>query len=121
MATVSVTVNSRNSLPTIPPISWKGMNTATKDRLIDTTVKPTSRAPSSAACRRSMPASTCRMEFSMTTMASSTTNPVAMVNAISEKLSRLKSSRYMAPKVPMSETGTTTAGISAARALRRKT
>jgi hypothetical protein len=53
--------------------------------------------------------------FSSTTIASSTTKPVAMVSAISERLSRLKPSRYMPLKVPMSETGTTTAGTSAAR------
>ena len=46
----SVTANSRNSRPTWPPMNSSGMNTATSDRLIDSTVKPTSRAPSSAAC-----------------------------------------------------------------------
>ena len=55
-ATESVTENSRNSRPTMPPMSRIGMNTATSDRLIDSTVKPTSRAPrmrrlAGAACR----------------------------------------------------------------------
>ena len=36
-----------------------------------------------------MPASTWREMFSMTTIASSTTNPVAIVSAISDRLSRL--------------------------------
>ena len=63
------------------------MNTATSDRLMETTVKPTSRAPSSGRIKRFMPASMWRMVFSITTMASSTTKPVAMVSAISEKLS----------------------------------
>jgi hypothetical protein len=36
-----------------------------------------------------MPLSKCRVMFSTTTMASSTTNPVEMVSAISERLSRL--------------------------------
>ena len=58
--------------------------------------------------------------FSVTTMASSTTKPVAMVSAISERLSRLYESRYMAPKVPTSESGTATLGTSVARMLRRK-
>ena len=44
-ATESVIENSRNSRPTIPPMSRIGMNTATSDRLIESTVKPTSRAP----------------------------------------------------------------------------
>ena len=87
MATDRVIVNSRNSLPTMPPASMNGMNTAISDRLIDTTVKPTSRAPSSAAAIRLIPASMCRDVFSMTTMASSTTKPVAIVSAIREKLS----------------------------------
>ena len=51
----SVTVNSRNNRPRMPPISRIGRNTAISDRLIDTTVKPTSRAPRSAACKRGMP------------------------------------------------------------------
>ena len=44
----SVTANSRNRRPTMPPISRIGRNTATSDTmLIDSTVKPTSRAPAS--------------------------------------------------------------------------
>ena len=87
MATDNVTVNSRNIRPMMPPANMNGMNTATSERLMDTTVKPTSRAPSRAARMRGMPASTCRVVFSMTTIASSTTKPVAMVSAMSEKLS----------------------------------
>ena len=48
-ATDSVIENSRKMRPTIPPISRMGMNTAISDTLIDSTVKPTSRAPRSAA------------------------------------------------------------------------
>ena len=65
------------------------MNTAISDRLIDSTVKPTSFAPSSAASRGGTPASMWRDVFSRTTMASSTTKPVAMVSAISDRLLRL--------------------------------
>jgi hypothetical protein len=73
----------------MPPMSRIGMNTAISDKLIDSTVKPTSRLPCSAACIGGMPSSMRREMFSSTTMASSTTNPVAMVSAISERLSRL--------------------------------
>ncbi|SAJ33558.1 Uncharacterised protein [Enterobacter cloacae] len=52
-------------------------------------------------------------------MASSTTNPVAIVSAISDRLLRLNPHRYMAAKVPISDTGTATAGISVARPERR--
>ena len=59
--------------------------------------------------------------FSITTIASSTTKPVAMVSAISERLLRLKPNRYMAPSVPTSDSGTERLGIRVARALRRNT
>src|SRR5579883_3437007 len=49
--------------------------------------------------------------FSTTTMASSTTKPTAMVSAISERLSRLKPSRYIAADEPSNASGTVTDGI----------
>ena len=55
----------------------------------------------------------------MTTMASSTTNPVEIVIAISDRLSKLKPSKYMTPNVPISETGTATLGMKLERTLRR--
>src|SRR5512143_716844 len=58
--------------------------------------------------------------FSMTTIASSTTKPVATVSAISDRLSIEYPSRYMTPNVPMRETGTATLGITVERTLRRK-
>ena len=96
------------------------MNTAISDRLIEITVKPTSRALASAAAIGAMPASMWRVAFSSTTMASSTTKPVATISAISDRLFRLKPARYMKPKVPMIDTGTATAGMSVARRRRRK-
>ena len=120
-AALRVTANSRNSRPTCPPMNSSGMNTATSDRLIDSTVKPTSLAPSSAAFMRSMPASTWRLVFSSTTMASSTTKPVATVSAISDRLFIEKPSMYITPKVPSSETTVATAGTIVARTLRRNT
>jgi hypothetical protein len=59
--------------------------------------------------------------FSIMTIASSTTNPVAMVSAMSDRLLRLYPSAYMKPKVPTSESGTAMLGMSVARTLRRKT
>src|ERR1700722_14365705 len=59
--------------------------------------------------------------FSITTIASSTTKPVEIVSAINERLSTLYSHKYMTPKVPMSEIGTTISGITVARQFRRKT
>src|SRR6266404_974862 len=85
IAADKVIANSRNSRPSIPPISRMGTKTATSERLIDSTVKATSRAPCNAACIRDIPASMCRVTFSSTTIASSTTKPVEIVSAISER------------------------------------
>ena len=52
--------------------------------------------------------------FSIITMASSTTNPVEIVKAISDRLLRLYPSRYITPNVPTSESGTATLGITVA-------
>src|SRR5487761_641294 len=59
--------------------------------------------------------------FSIITIASSTTKPDAMVSAINDKLSRLNPRRYMAPKVPTSDSGTERLGMMVARVERRKT
>ena len=58
--------------------------------------------------------------FSIITIASSTTKPVEIVSAMSERLSRLYPSRYMTPKVPTIERGTATLGMMVADGLRRK-
>ena len=86
---------------------------------MDSTVKLTSPAPRRAAVMRSSPFSRCRVTFSRTTMVLSTTKPVDTISAIKEKLSRLKPSRYMTPKVPSSDSGTQTVGTSVALKLRR--
>ena len=89
MADDNTTPNSRKNRPTMPPINNTGINTAIKERLIDTTVKPISRAPFNAASIGDRPLSMWRRMFSSTTMASSTTKPVATVSAINERLFRL--------------------------------
>ena len=83
----SVTANSRNSRPMMPPISSSGISTATSEMLIETMVKPISPAPFSAASNGVSPCSIWRVMFSSMTMASSTTNPTEMVKAISDRLS----------------------------------
>ena len=57
--------------------------------------------------------------FSTTTIASSTTKPTAMVSAISDRLSRLKLSRYIAAAEPVSASGTVTLGMRVAQKFRR--
>src|SRR5260221_4034016 len=58
--------------------------------------------------------------FSITTMASSTTKPVAIVSAISVRLLMEKPTRYITPNVPTSDSGTATLGMNVAGALRKK-
>ncbi len=82
-------------------------------------VKPICWEPFSAASMGDSPCSSRREMFSTTTMASSMTKPVAIVSAISDRLFRLKPARYITPKVPISDSGTATLGISVAATLRR--
>jgi len=57
--------------------------------------------------------------FSITTIASSTTKPVAIVSAISVRLLIENPTRYITPNVPTSDSGTATLGMSVAGTLRR--
>ena len=57
---VTVSANSRNSRPMMPLISSSGMNTAISEQEIDSTVKPISREPLSAASNGGSPCSTWR-------------------------------------------------------------
>ena len=57
---VTVRANSRNSRPIMPPINSSGMNTAINEQAIDSTVKPISREPLSAALNGASPFSTWR-------------------------------------------------------------
>ena len=108
MATTSVTENSRIMRPATPPMNSTGMKAATRDTLIEMTVKPICRAPTSEACIGAMPASMLRWTFSIMTMASSTTKPTAMANAMSVRLLTEKPSAHIAAQVPASDNGTVT-------------
>ena len=101
IATAIETANSRNTRPTMPPISSTGMNTAISEKVIDTMVKPISREPFSAASNGRMPPSMWRTMFSSMTMASSTTKPTDKVSASSVMLLMEKPKAYIAAKVPI--------------------
>ncbi len=58
--------------------------------------------------------------FSIMTMASSTTKPVPMVNAMSDRLSSEKPQNHMMPKVAMSDSGSATPAMMVARMVRKK-
>ena len=120
-AIVSTSANSRNMRPTMPVMKSSGMNTATSDTVSEMTVKPISLAPFSAAWIGSSPSSRWRTMFSIMTIASSTTKPVPIVSAISDKLSMEKPMKYITPKVAMSDSGRATPAMKVARAERRKT
>src|SRR5258708_3078677 len=120
IATLTVTANSRNNRATMPGIKRRGMNTAINDTVIETIVKAISLVPSIAAWSRSFPSSRWRVTFSITTIASSTTKPTAMVRPMRDRLSRLYPSKYMTPKVAIKESGMVRLGMIVAQALRKK-
>ena len=121
MATASVIANSRNRRPTTSPINSSGISTASSEIVSEIMVKAICDEPLSAAFSGVSPASIYRAIFSIITIASSTTKPVAIVKAISVKLLIEKSTRYMTPNVPISDRGTATLGIIVAGTLRKNT
>ena len=104
----------------IPPMKSSGIRTATSDTVKETMVNPICFAPFNAASKGGSPSSTYREMFSIMTMASSTTNPVEMVSAISERLFSEYPHRYITPNVPIRLSGTAIPGMTVARSDRRK-
>src|SRR3984893_6970792 len=119
LATTEVTENSWNNRPITSPMNNSGKWTAISEMVSETMVKPICFDPLSAAAKGLSPISMYRLMFSITTIASSMSKPVAMVKAISERLSRLKPRRYMADSVPMRESDTDKLGMMVARRLRK--
>ena len=95
------------------------MNTAISETVSEITVKPISLRATERGLHRGFAFSMWRTMFSIITMASSTTKPVPIVNAISDRLSRLKPEKYMMPKLEISDSGSATPAISVARRERR--
>ncbi len=120
MEMARVMANSRKSLPTTSRMKSSGISTAIREMVRDTMVKAISPEPFKAAASGFSPLSMWREMFSIITIASSTTNPEAMVSAISERLSRLNPARYITAKVPIRDTGTDRLGMIVAGTLRRK-
>jgi len=96
------------------------MNTDTSTRTIAITGPVTSSMAFLAASLGESPPSMWRSTFSTTTIASSTTSPMhnTMPNRVRVLIENPRT--YMPAKVPISETGTATMGISVARQLWRK-
>ena len=98
-----------------------GTNTAHNTRAMAMIGPDTSaiarRVASSGVCPRAM----CRSTFSTTTIASSTTMPIARTRPNSERVFSEKPSHSSTANVPTSETGTAASGMIDARQVWRKT
>ena len=115
-AIVSVTANCRYSCPAMPPRKATGTNTAHSTSTMAITAPETSRIASSAASNGGMPSSRIRRStFSSTTMASSTTMPMASTSANRVSVLIENPTSHRPAKAPIRDTGTAIIGISVAR------
>ena len=80
-AIVTVSANGRNSSPVMSPTRASGRNTATVVSVDAVTAPATSRTADLIASQLGLAESECRLMFSMTTIESSTTRPIAIVSA----------------------------------------
>src|SRR6266567_3430074 len=105
-----VSENCLYRIPVVPGKNDTGTNTEISTNDVATTALDTSAmAAEVAACGSLLSASMCRWAFSMTTIASSTTSPVARVipKSVSELIE--KPNILMNAKVPINDTGIVTA------------
>ena len=110
-----------NISPVTPPANPTGRNTAISDRTIAISAPATCRMPRSAATLGgTFSVAMMRSTFSITTMASSTTMPMASTRAKSVRTLMVKPRSNNPRKVPTTLTGTASMGISVARQLCRK-
>ncbi len=100
----------------VPEKNATGMNTASSTSELATTAPVISFIAAAAPSRGCRPFSlTKRAMFSITTIASSTTRPVARVSPNRVSVLIEKPSAFISAKVPISETGIVMAGISVVR------
>ena len=104
-AAASVTPNSLNSLPVNPCKKTTGKNTTASVIDVEITAKNISLLPSSAACFIGKPCSSFLKIFSVTTMPSSTTNPVASTIPSNVRMLIENPETYMIKKVAIKEIG----------------
>ena len=106
----------------MPGKNATGTKTAISTRPVARTAPNTSRMASDAACRAVFPYSwMCRSMFSITTIASSTTMPVARITPKSVSVLIEKPISFVNAKAPISETGMVIAGMIVLRHVCRKT
>ena len=122
MENAMVSANWRKRMPVVPGKNATGTKTATRTSEVAITALATSFIATEAArCASVMPSAICRSTFSITTMASSTTKPVARVMPNIVRVLMEKPSSFTKAKVPTSETGIVMAGIIVVRHSWRKT
>ena len=119
--TAIVTANCRKNWPVIPPMKAHGTKTAHRTKPTATIGPVTSSIAFREASLGLRPFSIQRSTFSTTTMASSTTMPMAKTSPNKEILFKLNPSSNMMEKVPTMPTGTAMRGMIAARQLCRNT
>ena len=102
-------------LPVSPPRNATGMNTAQRMRAMPTTGADTSFMACRVASRGLMPCSMWWMTASTTTIASSTTIPMASTRPNIDSVFTEKPSNGKKMKVPMIDTGTVSSGMIVAR------
>ena len=115
-----VMANCWYSLPVIPPMAATGTNTAIRASEVATIGPATSRMASIVASREFMPFSIFAVTASTTTIASSTTIPIASTRPSRERVLMENPSSGKTAKAPIRDTGTVSVGISVARALCKK-
>src|ERR1700722_12439470 len=116
-----VSANCRNKMPVVPGKKATGTNTATSTNEVATTAPATSfMAIEAALCGSEIPSVMWRWTFSMTTMASSTTRPVARVRPNKVSVLIEKPRIFTNAKVPINETGMVMAGMKVLRQSCRK-
>ena len=106
MENAMVSANCRNRMPVVPGKNATGTNTATSTSEVAITAPVISAVAAADALWESCsPPAIWRSMFSITTIASSTTSPVASVIPNSVRVLIEKPSNFTKAKVPMSETG----------------
>ena len=110
-----VNANWRKNWPTIPEMNAQGTKTAVSTRPMAITGPETSSIARIVAARGSIPCSTWCSTASTTTIASSTTMPMARTRPNSVRLFRLNPRAAITAKVPTMATGTATRGMRADR------
>src|SRR5882757_4044654 len=120
-AAASVTPNSLNSLPINPSKNITGKKTTASVIEVDTTAKNISLLPSSAACFMGIPFSNLLKIFSVTTIPSSTTKPVASTIPNKVNIFTENPEIYMMKKVATNEIGISISGLIAiSQSLKKK-